>query len=537
MLLLGGLKTISYTLLGVNSEIMGNRTSKSILNAEVGLVFYFLSFFIAFFSRKVFLDNLGAEFIGLTGTLLSILGFLNLSELGLGLSVSIFLFKPLANNDHTKIADILSLLGFLYKRIGQFILVAGCIISFIFPLIFRNSSIPLSIVYFAFFSFLGSSAIGYFINYRRILLDADQKMYMVSIYGKSFDLLKSVIQICLAIYYKNLYLWVAIEFLASWVQCFLLNWKINKEYPWLKTNKRKGSLLLKEYPEVFNKTKQIIIHQLKDFLLTKSDEIMIFAFVSLKMVAYYGNYIMIITKLSTLFLTFFSGMGSGVGNLVAESSKEHIKEVFWQLSSAKYLTAGILVFSLSFLINPFISWWLGNEYQLSSTIVTLFMIYLFIIQTRPIVDMFNHSYGLYGDIWAAWTEGIINIAVTISIAIKWGIIGILMGKIISLFIIVTLWKPYYLFSNGFKESVKLYWKGIFRYYISFIIAFIYMIIMVVFVKIYPIATIASMIHFGLVVVVPTIIIYFILLYYLSPGTKQLFIRVPFFKQWILRNKR
>lgn len=33
----------------------------------------------------------------------------------------------------------------------------------------------LGIVYFAYFSFLGSSAIGYFINYRQTLLDADQK--------------------------------------------------------------------------------------------------------------------------------------------------------------------------------------------------------------------------------------------------------------------------------------------------------------------------------------------------------------------------
>ena len=254
---------------------MGNRTKKSILNAEVEISFYFLTLLVTFFSRKIFLDNLGADFIGLIGTLLSILGFLNLSELGIGLSVSYFLFKPLADKDKEKITEILSLLGFLYKRIGQFILLIGGLVSLCFPFIFGNSAMPLSVVYFAFFSFLGSSAIGYFINYRRILLDADQKIYLVSIYGKSFDILKSVIQIGLAIYYKNLYLWVAIEFIASLIQCAVLNWKINKEYPWLKTDKHKGASILKDYPEVLTKTKQIVIHQMKDFLLTKSDEICI----------------------------------------------------------------------------------------------------------------------------------------------------------------------------------------------------------------------------------------------------------------------
>lgn len=504
---------------------MGNRIRKSILNAEVGLLFYFFSLFVTFFSRKIFLDNLGADFIGLTGTLLSILSLLNLSELGIGLSVSYFLFKPLAENNQQKINEIISLLGYLYKRIGQFILSLGIIVSLFFPLIFENSKMPLSIVYFAFFAFLGSNIIGYFINYRQILLEADQKMYLVSIYSQSFNLFKSILQIVLAIYYKNLFLWVAIEFMAALIQCGVLNWKINKEYPWLKANKSLGPQLLKEYPDVMKKTKQIVIHQLKDFILTKSDEIMIFAFVSLKMVAYYGNYVMIISKLSTMFLTLFSGMGAGVGNLVAEGNKKHIIDVFWQLSSAKYLTAGILVLSLSFLINPFIGWWLGTEYQLSPLIVSLFMINLYIMQTRPIVDMFNHSYGLYGDVWAAWAEGLLNIVVTIAIALKWGVIGILLGKIVSLFFIVVLWKPYYLFSQGFKITISKYWTGILRYHFCLILSFTYMIGSIFAFNLSPKSTLTSILFFCLTVVAPTILLYLLLLYIISPGTKKIIRRI------------
>ena len=74
---------------------MAERIHKSILNAKVNLAFYFLSLFFAFFSRKIFLDCLGADFIGLTGTLGNILGYLNLAELGISASVGYFLFKPL----------------------------------------------------------------------------------------------------------------------------------------------------------------------------------------------------------------------------------------------------------------------------------------------------------------------------------------------------------------------------------------------------------------------------------------------------------
>jgi O-antigen/teichoic acid export membrane protein len=502
------------------------RTQKSIINAEVGLISYLISLLLAFFSRKIFLDNLGAEFIGLTGTLNNILILLNLSEMGIGLCISYFIYKPIANKDYQEINNILSLLGFLYKRIGQFVVIVGFIASLFFPLIFRHSDLSYGIIYFSFYSFLASNVIGYFINYKQTLLSADQKMYVVDIYYQFFIVLKSILQIFLAYYYRNLYVWVSIEFIFSIIYCIILNWKIRKEYPWLKTNKKMGSKLLKRYPDVIKKTKQILIHQMKDFLLTKSDEIMVFAFVSLKMVAYYGNYTMIIGKLTAAFFTMFSGISASIGNLVAEGNKERTLKIFWQLSSLKYFITGILVFTLAFLINPFIAWWLGEEYQLSSFIVVLFMINLFIMQTRQFVDSFNHTHGLYGDVWAAWAEGIINIIVTISIATNWGIIGILMGKIVSLIIIVVIWKPYYLFSQGIKEPVSTYWKGVGRYYLCFFISFAYMIASMYLFNIRPTSSIDSMVLFGITEIIPTSILYAILLYSIGPGTREIASRIP-----------
>ena len=488
---------------------MGDRTRKSILNAEVGLISYLISLFLAFFSRKIFLDNLGAEFIGLTGTLSNILGLLNLSEMGIGLCISYFLFKPIAEHNYEEINNILSLLGYLYKRIGQFIVVGGIIVSLFFPLFFGNTDMSYGIIYFSFYSLLASNAIGYFINYKQILLSADQKIYIVKIYYQGFAVLKSILQIYLAYYYKNLYVWVAIEFIFSLIYCVILNWKIKKEYPWLKANKQNGPSLLKKYPDVIKKTKQILVHQMKDFLLTKSDEIMVFAFVSLKMVAYYGNYTLIIGKITAAFFTMFSGISAGIGNLVAEGNKQHTLDIFWQLSSLKYFI---------------------TEYQLSTFIVVLFMINLFIMQTRQFVDSFNHTHGLYGDVWAAWAEGIINISVTISIAINWGIIGILMGKIISLLVIVVIWKPYYLFTQGIKEPVSTYWKVVGKYYLCFFISLSYMIGSMYLLRAKPSPTIISMILFGIKIVIPTVILYAILLYKLGNGFREIASRIPLTKK-------
>ena len=443
---------------------MSGRVHKSILNAEVNLIFYFLTLLLAFFSRRIFLNCLGAEFIGLTGTLGNILGYLNLAELGITACIGYFLFKPLQSNNRQEIQDILSLLGYLYNWIGCIILAGGAFISLFFPLIFSKAELGLGIIYFAYYSFLGSSLIGYFINYRQILLTADQKNYLVAIYFQSANILKIILQIYLAYTYQNLYVWVGVEFLFGIIGCIILNWKINKEYPWLKVDKSQGKFLLKQYPEIITKTKQVFIHRIKDFLLIKSDELFIFLFVSLKMVAYYGNYMIITSKLISLFSAITGSVGASIGNLVAEGDKGKMMKVFWEYTTIQHTIASCICFSLYAFIEPFISHWIGSEYILDHRILIMLIIFLYISNSRGSVDAFNYAHGLYADVWSAWAELIINISITIIGGLVWGIIGILLGKIVSLLAIVVLWKPYYLFTSGFKESVSIYWKGVLRNY-------------------------------------------------------------------------
>ena len=104
-------------------------------------------------------------------------------------------------------------------------------------------------------------------------------------------------------------------------------------------------------------------------------------------------------------------------------------------------------------------------------ILILLIIFIYITNSRNSVDSFNYAHGLYADVWSAWAELIINVSITILCGLKWGIIGILFGKISSLLAIVVLWKPYYLFTAGFNESVSIYWKGVCRNYGISIVAF------------------------------------------------------------------
>lgn len=429
-----------------------SRIKKSLLNARVNFIFYFITLFLAFFSRKIFLNTLGPDFMGLTGTLTNILGMLSIAELGIGTSISFHLYKPIREENYTQINEYLSLFGWFYRIIGGFILVASIIVSLFFPLIFAKTNITYPLIYVCFYSLLGSSLIGYFINYRQILLSADQRGYVVSVYLQGANVIKTIVQMFLCSVYLNYYLWIGIEFGFAIVACIILNWKINVTYPWLKSTPQIGKSLNKKYPSIITSVKQIFVHRIKDFLLNQSDQILVFAFVSLKYVAYYGNYTLLTLKITALFRSVMGSADAGIGNLVAENDRNKCLQVFWELMAMRYWISGIILSILYFTIPPFIELWLGKEYLLSNFVLILILANMYISMIRTVIDSFNHSYGHYADVWSAWVEGGTNLVVTIVVASHIGLAGILIGKIASLLPIVIIWKPLYLFRDGFKES-------------------------------------------------------------------------------------
>lgn len=450
-----------------------SRVKKSLLNARVNLIFYFLILALSFFSRKIFLDTLGADFVGLTGTLQNLLGFLNLAELGIGTAIGYVLYKPLYEQNHSKINEIISVFGYLYSWIGKIILIAGCILSCFLPLIFPNTGFELGIIYFAYFSFLTSSLIGYFINYRQTLLGADQKNYVVTAYFQTMNIVKVLVQMASAYYTGNYYLWVAIELFFGIIYSFILNWKINQTYPWLKSEIRLGKNLFKKYPEVMKFTKQLFVHKLATFVQFQTTPFLIYSFVSLHIVALYGNYTIITDKVNSFINNFLGSTGAGVGNLIAEGNKEKILRVFWELISIRFLIAGTVVFTIYMTIETFIVLWLGNEYILSNIVLILVLINFFISLIRGATDQFLYGYGLFHDTWAPIAESLIFIGVAIVGGYYIGLQGIILGGIVSLSIIVGIWKPYFLFSKGFKLPVlRNYWSNFIKYVIITIISFL-----------------------------------------------------------------
>lgn len=504
---------------------MESRVSKSIKNARVNLIFYFAFLFLSFFSRKIFLEHLGTEFIGLTGTLDNFLGLLSLAELGIGAATAYNLYKPLQEHNQARINELVSVFAYLYRIIGLTILGFGLVLCAVFPLIFKGSQVTLPLVYTVFFSLLSSSLIGYFINYRQIVVEADQKEYIVTRYLKGAAVIKVLSQMLVAAFWGNLYAWAALDLIFAIIGCVILNIRINREYPWLKTSTRLGKQHLRENKKLVSDIKQIFVHRFADFILRQSDHLFIFAFVSLEMVAFYGNYMLIINKISDAMNTAIGGSKAGVGNLIAEGDKGRMSRVFWEMMAIRFIGAGIIIFGLYHLLEPFICIWLGPKYIMDRGILVLLTIISFFTLTRGTVDVFKDGFGLFADTWAPAAEAAITIVCSLALAPWIGIPGLLIGKLCSFVLIIFLWKPFYVFRNGFHDPVLHYWKEYLKYLIVLAFCFTIAHFIVVSIPLNPTSGILSWVFAATLNCLIFTVIYLIALYATTGGTRDLANRI------------
>ena len=171
--------------------------------------------------------------------------------------------------------------------------------------------------------------------------------------------------------------------------------------------------------------KRIFSHRIAGFVLTQSDKLVVAQTLSLIAVTFYTNYSLIINRVTAFITATLQNSYAGVGNLVAEGDRGKIKLVFWQFNAMYFWLGGTLAFGFYMLVNPFIELWLPpDRYELFSGLIVLMLVgTLFIGLVRQTVQYFLNAYGLYHDVWAAWTEAGLNVAVSVWACLHYGVAG------------------------------------------------------------------------------------------------------------------
>ena len=101
------------------------RAKSSMMNMGAGIIGQSLALVVSYIARRVFLDVLNADYLGVNNLFTNILSMLSLVEIGIGPAIVYSLYKPLAEHDTAKVKVLMKLFRTAYILIGVIILVLG----------------------------------------------------------------------------------------------------------------------------------------------------------------------------------------------------------------------------------------------------------------------------------------------------------------------------------------------------------------------------------------------------------------------------
>lgn len=430
-------------------------------NIKFSILNYMIVNLLKFIVRMIFVRTLSIEYLGINGLFTNILSMLTLAELGIGPAIVFSLYKPLAYGDKETIKSIMYLFKRVYTLIGGIIALLGL---GVYPWIdnFIKNPPNISDLHYFYLAFLLNTSVSYFWSYKRNLLIADQRQYLVNIYQAIVQVGIAGAQIILLYLTHSYWSFVILMIVGTVIENVLIARKADRQYPFLRNNAFVLNQDIKN--QIIRNTKAMVIHKTTGMIVFSSANIILSKFVGIVAVGLYSNYFLVINAMNAFAGKFFEAITASIGNmLVVDTESEKINS-FKIIEFATSFQAGMISVSLVVLFNPFIELWLGKDYLFDESTVMFIVLLFYLMYMRKAVLMFKDAAGLFWyDRYKAIAEMIFNLCFCIYGTIQYGVIGVVWGSIGSTLLTCFWVEPYILF----KYSLPIKLSNYFLDYIKF----------------------------------------------------------------------
>jgi len=441
------------------------RTINSFKNIITGISGQVLTIFLQFASRTVFIYVLGKEYLGISALFTNILSILSVTELGIGTAIVYSLYKPLVEKDIKKISSTMNFLKKAYFIVGFTIAVLGLLLMPFLPHIIKGTTglVNIKLVYLL---YLFQSVSSYwFFAYKGALLQADQKKYIANIIRYIVSVITVIAQIVVLILFRSFLSYVLIGVVSHLCINIITARKVDKMYPYLKDNK-KETLSKEERRVIYKNLFGVSMYKINSTIVRSTDNIVISMYISTIAVGLYSNYHLIVGTLIRMAKMIFSSFTASVGNLFVSESKERSVFIFKCLSFLSFWLYGFSSICLWILFNPFIILWVGKEYLFAEYIVLVIVLDFLMDGYQQVSISYKDACGLFWQgKYRPIATAVLNIAISIILAPRIGIAGVLLGTIISRLLTTWWFEPWMIYKYAFNRSPIQYFKK----YIGFFI--------------------------------------------------------------------
>lgn len=434
------------------------RTEYSILNIATGIGGYILNTILGFICRMVFVRCLSADYLGVNGLFTNILTMLSLTELGIGTAIGYALYRPLAENDHDKVAALVKFYRKAYFIIGMIVALVGLALVPFLNLIIREQPNISESIYVLYLINLFNTASTYFFSYRSSLLSVAQQNYIVLGLNYCITIIQSVVQMIALVLTYNYLLYLLIQTAGIFVYNMLISYIAGKRYPYIK-DKSIRPLSKDEKKSLFHNIRDLTLYKVSGLLVNSTDNILITFFKGLATTGVVSNYTLLISTLTSLVNQLFTGITASVGNHNATESNEKCHEMFLFLDMIDFWIFGWAALGIFFCSSDLVRLCFGEKYILPDCIPFILSLNFYISGSTNVIGIYKDTMGLfhYGRFIQIAT-GIINIISSILLGRYFGVFGILLATVIARVCTHFWYTPYVVYLYGFKKNPAIYLK-------------------------------------------------------------------------------
>ena len=440
------------------------RTKNSLLNILTGITGQLLNIILKFVCRTVFINTLGASYLGINGLFSDVLSMLSLAELGFDTAICFRLYKPISQRNERKVRDYIVFFRNVYRIVGAVIFVLGLLfIPFIkFFIKDYDSLATLGInASFIFVLFLFQNVSSYlFFAYKSIIFKVNQKQYVSDVANFFVTILSTVLQIIVLYVLKDYIAYIITVTTFVIIQNFVNAKLATRLFPQYFKGKR-GVLTRTEKFDIFKDCSALFVYKINNVVMKATDNLVLSAFVGLAIVGLYSNYVMIFVAISGVLNTLFRAVKASMGNLFVSdniSKKYFFFEVMNIVTILLYGTAGVGVAIVS---NELIEIWLGPKYILPQPIPILIGAELLVTGLKLNLAQIRHVSVIFMQMWFRPVIGsIINVVTSIILVQYLGVSGVIIGTLLAAVFANLIVDPVVIHKYSFKgyKPVLYYYK-------------------------------------------------------------------------------
>lgn len=402
---------------------MSSRSKKLKLNMLAGVFQELVAVVCGLILPRFILSYFGSSYNGIVNSIVQFMAFSVVFRSGLGAVTNAALYKPLADGDNLSVSRIMVATRNFMNKVGVllilFILGFAVVYSFLvideFDYWFTFSLVVI----------IGASSFVenmFSIKYK-ILLQADQKLYMQTLSAVIAQILSTVFSIILMVMGFGIHVVRFGVVVGLMTTPFMLKLYVDRHYD-IDWKAEPDTIAIKSRWDAF-------AQQLANIVNSNVPTVIMTVLLPLKDISVYSVYNMVTRNVVQLLTSCLAGIKATFGNMLAKGEMERLQKRFRDVEFLVYTGATIIFVTTAILITPFVlvytkniadanynQYWLGICISFVSMMTVIRIPYQMLVEAAGIFKETRNG---------AFLEIILNVLCSIVFVKLFGIIGIVMG--------------------------------------------------------------------------------------------------------------